>query len=302
MNKIKSLFILLAALIALSACRGVVLDENEVITGNGTDTVIRENATYTYEGGVIKKDGEALASLSEPSDEALFALGEYLYANTAEGTMQIRISDGRVKKFGSGVILAAKGRWIYYKSDLSQARGMSLYKIDMMEGRELLLFEGNPTEVKEDGDTFIFTTEDGKVYTNELNQDEAQEATDADYDYDSILNGDLSQFAGLWENAEGNTLNLQPDGTEGETVINEDDGKTYSQYSSDFEKNSDGSYTWIVCTDIDEYIGDSYGITLYPIGVEVNSYGTVLETDTAKVRLHAGHDLATNADEIYYLQ
>lgn len=168
----------MAAILCLAACRGVVLDENETITGNGTAEIVKENVTYTYKSGVIYKDGELLASLENASDESLFALGEYLYANTSDGAMQIRIANGKVKKFGSGLILAAKGRWIYYKSDLSKVRGMSLYKIDMLEGREVLLFEGDPIKAEEDGDTFTFITEDGKVYTNEIDSDAAEEATE----------------------------------------------------------------------------------------------------------------------------
>lgn len=175
MKRVKLIALLCAALI-LAGCRGVVLDENEVIPGNGTSEVTKAGVTFLYSGGVILKDGEMLAELEGPADEKLFALGEYLYANTAEGAMQIRISDGRVKKFGSGEILAAKGRWIYYQSDLSKVRGMSLYKIDMIEGRELLLFEGNTVEVSEKDDIFTFTTDEGKVYTNELNSDEAATA------------------------------------------------------------------------------------------------------------------------------
>lgn len=300
MNKLKAVLLLLAALICLAGCGGVVLDENEITEGNGTDSLVKEGAVFTYKDGVIYKEKEVLASLEGASDESLFALGEYLYANTEEGVMQIRISDGKVKKFGSGVILAAKGRWIYYKSDLSKARGMSLYKIDMLEGREVLLFEGGPTGVENEGDNFTFTTADGKVYTNALNSDEAEEVCSG-YDYDKILKGDLSDFAGVWKSADGMTLNLQSDGTEGQTATNEE-GEVFSQTAADFAKNQDGSYTWAVCIDLGDGTGDSYGISLYPIGVEVDSYGTILETDTTKVRLHAGHDLAVDASEVYYLQ
>jgi hypothetical protein len=176
-TKISSLFLALIIAFSLSACRGVVLDENEVIDGNGTDTLEKAGAIFTYDNGEIKKDGEVLATIEGAEDDSLFALGEYLYVNASEGVMQIRISDGKVKKFGSGVILASKGRWIYYKSDLSKVRGMSLYKIDMMEGREVLLFEGDPISVEENSDVFTFKTSDGKTYTNELNSDEAEEAT-----------------------------------------------------------------------------------------------------------------------------
>ncbi len=300
MNKLKTVILLLAALICLAGCGGVVLDENEITEGNGTDSLVKAGAAFTYKDGVIYKENEVLASLEGASDDSLFALGEYLYANTEEGVKQIRISDGKVKKFGAGVILAAKGRWIYYKSDLSKARGMSLYKIDMIEGREVLLFEGDPTEAQNDGDSFTFITSDGKVYTNALDSDEAAEVCSG-YDYGKILNGDLSDFAGVWKNADGMTLNLQSDGTEGQTVTNED-GKVCAQTAGDFAQNGDGSYTWVVCLDLGGGEGDSYGISLYPIGVEIDSYGTALETDTAKVRLCAGHDLPSDAAEVYYLQ
>ena len=178
--KVISLFL---CVLLLTACgEGVVLDENEIIEGNGTAELIKEGVPYKYESGVITKNGETIAELTSPKDDKLFALGQYLYANTEDGAMQIRISDGKVKKFGAGDIVAAKGKWIYYKSDKSKVRGMSLYKIDMKEGREVLLFEGNVVDVMEEDDVFAFVTDDKRIFSNVLSEDAAEEA-----DYNLVL-------------------------------------------------------------------------------------------------------------------
>ncbi len=156
-------------------CEGVVLDENEVIENNGTSKVIRGDVTYTSEGEKVYKNGELLAQVEGAKDDKVFALGEYLYKNTNEGAMQISIEKGKVKKFGSGEILSAKGRWIYYKSDDNKAKVMSMYKVDMIEGRLVFLFEGDTVSVEETEDNvLLLTTKDGKKYTNGLNSDEAK--------------------------------------------------------------------------------------------------------------------------------
>ena len=185
MLKIRKAAFAILPLIVIALCfsgcgKGVVLDENEVIEGNGSAKVTKAGVIYSYEKGCVKKDGADFAEVQNAKDDKLFALGEYLYANTEDGAVQIRISDAKTKKFGAGDILAAKGRWIYYKSDKSQVRGMSLYKIDMKEGREVLLFEGDPTFEGEENDVLKFVTRDGTVYTNELNSDEAETEGETD--------------------------------------------------------------------------------------------------------------------------
>lgn len=169
------------AILCLAGCgKGVALNEDEIIEGNGSASLVKEGSSYSYEDGTIKKDGEILTTVENAKDGKLFALGEYLYANTADGAVQIRISDAKTKKFGAGEILAAKGRWIYYKSDKSRVRGMSLYKIDMKEGREVLLFEGDARLSGEEDNVFTFVTDDGVIYTNELNSDEAETEGETD--------------------------------------------------------------------------------------------------------------------------
>ncbi len=178
MKKFKKFSALLLILLLLSGCANNVIDENEVIDGNGTDTIVKNGVTYTIENGEIFSDGVPLASLENSTSDTLFAMGNYLYANTEDGAMQISLKNGKVKKFGSGEIIAAKGIWIYYTSDKSEPRGMSLYKIDMTGGKQYTLIQGETvTSVSEDGDTFTFTTESGKTYQNTLSSDTATEKT-----------------------------------------------------------------------------------------------------------------------------
>lgn len=125
----------------------------------------------------------------------------------------------------------------------------------------------------------------------------------AEYNYDSILNGNLSQFAGTYRNAEGDIITLHPNGTEGKSYLR-GEYYAYCQVASGFEKRPDGCYTWGVCFDFYDEENGSYGMWLYPIGVEAfNGYGELIETDTSKVRLYAGHDFYPTymmPDLIYY--
>lgn len=174
MKKITALILCVVLSIGVASCgKGVNLDENEVIAGNGTDKVEKNGVIYTLSNGSIFADGVNICTISS-TDNKLFALGEYLYVNTSDGAKQISVSDGKIKKFGTGDILAAKGRWIYYKSDNSKVRGMSLYKVDMIEGRQVLLFEDDvvSTQEIEDG-VFLFISPDKTEYVNHVNDDAA---------------------------------------------------------------------------------------------------------------------------------
>ena len=124
------------------------------------------------------------------------------------------------------------------------------------------------------------------------------------YDYSKILNGDLSDFVGVWENSEGNYIYLKADGTQGDDGVLED-GTIYNDIAVDFKLQENGVYCWSVQYVFERGGGESYAIWLYPIGVEVKVNNEVIETDISKVRLYAGQDFLPAekmSDSIYYLQ
>ena len=87
--------------------------------------------------------------------------------------------------------------------------------------------------------------------------------------YAKILNGDLSDFAGTWENVYNEKRQLKADGffTDGLTVSN-------------FRKtdNGNGVYSWWIKIDEDERLGEmGEVIFLYPAGVELDIEGFSLE-------------------------
>lgn len=124
------------------------------------------------------------------------------------------------------------------------------------------------------------------------------------YDYSKILNGDLSDFVGVWKNAEGNYIYLKADGTQGDDGVLED-GTIYNDIAVDFKLQENGFYCWSVQYVFERGGGESYAIYLYPIGVEVVVNDKIIKTDISKVRLYAGQDFLpaeTMSDSIYYLQ
>jgi hypothetical protein len=105
-------------------------------------------------------------------------------------------------------------------------------------------------------------------------------------DYDKILKGDLSAFAGYWINGEGGRFFLAPDGTSSITSK----AKAY-----DFRKgDGSGHYSWNVA---EEFGG--YWVAIYPAGFVFSEF----HSDETKVRLYAGHDFYPwdqMPDKIFY--
>jgi hypothetical protein len=105
--------------------------------------------------------------------------------------------------------------------------------------------------------------------------------------YDKILQGDLSDFAGDWVNGQGFRVQLRANGT-------------LAVKSRPYEfKKWGAAYVWAVGYD-DE---PGHGIILFPVGVDVSydAAGTVIvKTDKTRVRLHMGQDGPSNPEEIYY--
>jgi hypothetical protein len=124
------------------------------------------------------------------------------------------------------------------------------------------------------------------------------------YNYDAILSGDLTDFAGIWKNGLGETFNLTADGTQGNELT--EDGITYIEKAAGFEKMTSDYYRW-GCA-LEDYDGPSgYDVWLFPVGVDVVAYnsGELVQTDTTKVRMYAGHDfypVEEMSNRVFYLQ
>lgn len=173
MKKIISVMLAFAICVALSGCSGVKLDENEAIVGNGTWQVTKGDSVYTIMDNIVTKDDAILYEINNIKTYTLFALGEYLYVNTTDGAMQLTLDGKKMKKFGSGEIIAAGGRYLYYQSSDNKVGSMIVYKIDMIDGSQIQLFQDTITKVEKlDAEAFLFTGESGNEYVNELNSDE----------------------------------------------------------------------------------------------------------------------------------
>ena len=188
MMKKRIIALMMLVVLCLAGCgEGVKLDENEVIVGNGTWQVTREDDVYMIMDNNVLKNEETLCVIDNIKEYKIFLLGEYLYVNTTEGAKQIEIESGKMKKFGSGDIVAARGRWIYYQSEDNKQKTMTLYKIDMKEGRQLMLFADTIVEVElMEGDAFYFKGISGNEYVNELSEDEG-------YFYSEWLGEDVTE-------------------------------------------------------------------------------------------------------------
>jgi len=87
--------------------------------------------------------------------------------------------------------------------------------------------------------------------------------------YAKILNGDLSDFAGTWENVYNEKRQLKADGFFA-------DGLTVSNFQK--TDNGNGAYSWWIKIDEDERLGEmGEAIFLYPAGVELDIEGFSLE-------------------------
>ncbi len=119
-------------------------------------------------------------------------------------------------------------------------------------------------------------------------------------DYDKILDGDFSDFAGVWKNERGDVVELYADGMDGEDSYGD-----FEYYVEDIRKNSDGAYTWAIAAYYKGTAVDGYRYILYPVGVDVIAHdGKVVNTDTSKVRLWGGNGTVSTDqfDYIYYKQ
>jgi len=119
-------------------------------------------------------------------------------------------------------------------------------------------------------------------------QDAAGEYDPNVFNYDNILNGDLSEFSAYWINGRSERLRLNSNGTI---------SSNQTQTASGFRKHGD-AYTW----NVSEGDFGGFGVMLYPVGVDVLLGRSILKTDNTKVRLTYGHDLPDDPKDYFYLE
>ena len=111
------------------------------------------------------------------------------------------------------------------------------------------------------------------------------------YPYTAILDGDLSEFAGVWANGKGEKVRLRADGTF-------DNGET----SRSFTRGVDDNDYWMMAANGTDYVwyNSTKGIIVFfPVGV-VSGYGDILQTDITKDRMLLGHNGPKTSADIFY--
>ncbi|MBR5535734.1 MAG: hypothetical protein IKU60_03710 [Clostridia bacterium] len=173
MKKTAALLMIFILCLSLTGCgEGVKIDPDEVIVGNGTWQITKGESVYTIIDNIVTKDEEVLYEIDNIKSYNLYALGEYLYVNTQEGAMQLKLDGSRMKKFGNGEVVAAGGKCLYYQSEDNKVGNMIVYKIDMTDGRQLNLFQDTITSVELiDHGVLLFNGVSGNQYVNEFDDD-----------------------------------------------------------------------------------------------------------------------------------
>ena len=115
------------------------------------------------------------------------------------------------------------------------------------------------------------------------------------YNYSKILNGDFSEFAGTWVNSSCRRIKLNADGSfidgfKSSPVIRSED----SYYGT-------GIYQWGISSESTaDGFNVSWGIILFPVGVDVKEGGHVFQSDTAKVRVALVQQDFSASHQLYY--
>lgn len=150
MNKIKITAVIFIMVLVLGGCGKYVIDENAVIENNATACVTMEGDTFEIKDDCVYMNGNLLAKDIGSTDDYIVALGNKVYFNTDEGTKYILLKNGKIKKFGAGRIIYARGQWLYYQN-------ISLFAVNAQDGKYMMLKDPAP-EFKEDtGEKLIFT-------------------------------------------------------------------------------------------------------------------------------------------------
>jgi len=138
---------------------------------------------------------------------------------------------------------------------------------------------------------FAACTKKSDTQMQTVTAEQAQAAVAPSNPYPEIRNGDLSAFAGIWENPYG-SIHLGADGSIGSGTV------------GNFEWG-DGVYVWYIYdgynSELQEY-QYSTGVMLYSAGIEIRSDFDyeIVQSDTTKVRIAIGR-VDTSA-QIYYRQ
>ena len=154
MNRLKRIIPLLLLALLLCAC-GQQIDEDQVIENNATAKVTAGDKVYEISGQTVTVNGEVLADNIGANEEKIVVLGEKVYFNTDDGTKYIN-SKGKIKNFGAGKIIYARGQWLYYEN-------IGLYMVSAQDGKQSLLHETS-LEFKEETDKKIIFTDGKKDY------------------------------------------------------------------------------------------------------------------------------------------
>ena len=157
MSKLKRLLPMLLAVLMLCAC-GQEIDEEQNIENNATARVTAGDNVFELKDQTVTMNGEVMAENIGANEEKLVVLGNKVYFNTDEGTKYISMKNGKIKKFGKGRIIYAKGTWLYYEN-------IGLY---MVSAKQSLLHE-TALEFKEETDKKIIFTDGEKDYGLKFN-------------------------------------------------------------------------------------------------------------------------------------
>jgi len=111
--------------------------------------------------------------------------------------------------------------------------------------------------------------------------------------YAKIINGDFSEYEGIWQNGKGERRQLFSNGV---LAFNEYHGLMTSGITHKIHASGETYYWWV---NEDELGG--YAVGLFPPGEDViSAKGDLIETDKTKVRMYSGYHGPLTSDEIFY--
>ena len=158
--------------------------------------------------------------------------------------------------------------------------------------------ESKITQLNED---LQINEHDGSFSLNEFIPSEAvnQSSEEKSFDYSKILNKDLSDFTGVWENGRGERFTLNSNGTFSNMEIPDMDGLVSE--NSDYFRYVDNEYKWFINFIMEDA---SFRVSLIPIGVEFIHYNSgKINTNTAKDRIYfefGGGERFATSNDVYY--
>ena len=123
--------------------------------------------------------------------------------------------------------------------------------------------------------------------------------------YAKILNGDLSAFAGTWVNGIGVSARLMSNGAFVWGLDLPESGLTPgSRFSSDTNEAGEVYYYWGIIEENEDGESYGFGMFLYPVGVDIIMFDTLVRSDKTKTRILAGLFIyeAPQSPEVFYLE